>query len=98
MSIDSDLATLNSVLAKNSGPSVTNAAGAIAAMKAAGNGAVVSIGPAIDSFSGGSSQVMALTQRAWVMNGGLAQVNDGPSASSDDVATAASQLKLMADQ
>ncbi len=91
MTITSDIATLQAVYNQFKGSGITNFGGAVSALQAAGNAAVNSIGPAIDALSGGSSDVMKITQWAWAKNGTLA------GETSDDSATQASLTSALSD-
>jgi hypothetical protein len=91
-----DIASLQSTINQYGGAGITNYGGAVGAMQAAGNHAVGAIGPAIDSLSGGDSQVMTMTQWAWSKNGEVAGANSSDSATQDDVNTAKAALQQMA--
>lgn len=76
---------------------ITNIGGAVAQMQAAGNAAVASVGPAIDSLSGGNADVMKITQWAWSKNGELAGINSSESATADDLQAARAAVQQMLD-
>jgi len=95
--ITTGLAQIASALAAARAPGINNFGGAVQNLQAAGNQAVGSLGPAIDSLSRANAQVMAITQYAWIKNGALAGVNASPSATADDLATALSCLSDMND-
>jgi len=76
--IDTGISALNNAVAQTTGGGpVTNPAGAVANLQAAGNVAVTSVGPAIDAMSGSNPGVMNLTHMAWVENAKLAGYNNG---------------------
>src|SRR5580692_3519993 len=87
------IATLQAAVSQNTGGTITNQGGAVAALLAAGTAAVGSVGPAIDALSGSDPTVMGATHLAWVDNDKLSRVNSGSSATQDDV-TAAKNLVL----
>lgn len=92
--IQTAIASLQNVVASNNGP-MASLGTAVQTMQAAGNNAVASIGPAIDKYSGANPQAMGLTHQAWQLNGALAAVNSGPSATPDDVSNAAAVVQQM---
>jgi len=65
-----------------------NFGGAVTGFQKAGAVAVNTVGPAIDSLSGGNPAVMKATQSAWQQNARLASVNNSDSAGRADVDTA----------
>jgi hypothetical protein len=76
--IDTGISALNNAVAQATGGGpITNPAGAVANLQAAGNVAVTSVGPAIDALSGSNPGVMNLTHMAWVENAKLAGYNNG---------------------
>jgi hypothetical protein len=79
------IAALQAAVAQYGGPGITNPSGAVAGLQAAGNAAVGAVGPAIDAMSGGSPDIMKMTQWAWQQNGKLAAVNSSGSATQADV-------------
>jgi hypothetical protein len=98
MSIDSDLASIQSTIGQYSGTTGAGYGTAVAAMQAAGNHAASSTGPAIDALSGSNPAVMAITQMAWQGNASLAALPADDSASQDTVDAAASMLGGMLSQ
>lgn len=79
------IAALQAAVAQYGGPGITNPSGAVAGLQAAGNAAVGVVGPAIDAMSGGSPDIMKMTQWAWQQNGKLATVNSSGAATQADV-------------
>jgi hypothetical protein len=86
--VASGIIALQQAVAQYGGPGIDNPSGAVQGLQAAGNIAVSTVGPAIDTLSGGAPDVMKVTQFAWQANAKLAGVRSGPDATQDDVKAA----------
>lgn len=93
--ISNGIGAMQTAIAQASGSGITNLGGAIAALQAAGQAGASTVGPAIDARSGGSSQVMNMTQWAWSKNGSLAALPSDGSATKSDLAAALAALAQM---
>jgi hypothetical protein len=89
-----DVAAFNADITAGDKSLTANAYGAaVSAYQRAGNTGATVVGPSIDAASNGAS--MPQTHAAWVLNGTLAQVNNGPTAGATDAAQAKTLIGQM---
>ena len=93
--VGSGIATLQNAVAQYGGAGRANPGDAVAGLKAAGQAAVKTLGPAIDALSGNSPNVMNSTQLAWQQNSALASLNSGPTGTQSDVDAAKAIVNQM---
>lgn len=89
-----DVAAFNADITAGDKSLAANAYGAaVSAYQRAGNTGATVVGPSIDTASNGAS--MSQTHAAWLLNGTLAGVNNGPTAGATDAAQAKTLIGQM---